>query len=251
VLVNHLEEIPTIGALVLQVDLCTVFVAYFFFVDRVYALDLIHTGWLFFLPLTVILSASFVFSTFMEMVVCLCFNMTYGFHILNQVYKASKKVVIIGGAAVTSYINYHEYATGGRSDPILWLPFVKYIQTTTLGAHSDTALGVRLLKKFKEVGGTVPPLKPGTSIVDVEVIVHHIDNFEDRQKKFREINKQNLAAMASKFTFNSKATITENYFRYLESLTPPNITNETDHDRVQVGVRPSESDFPSKKKDDK
>ena len=251
ILATHLEEISTMGALVLQLELCTIIGVYFLFVNRLYALNLINTGWLFFLPFTVIFSASFLFATTMQMVVCVFFNTTYGFHLLNQLYRSTYKVVIMGGAGVTGYINYTEYATGGRADPLLWLPFIKYIQHSTLGAHSSTALGVRLLKKFKDVGGTVPPLMPGTSMVDVVLIQNQIESLEDRQKMFREMNRRHLEAISSKFVFNPKATEEENYSRWMESFSPPNITDETAHDRVQVGVRPSESDFPSKKKDEK
>lgn len=246
---DHLKEIPLIGSLVLQVDLCLLFLTYFLFLEYNHFICLLKKGWQFFLPLTVLWPLTFLFVTVMENIICTFFNTTFLFNYINRVLGSTQRILTVTGCGFSGLIVFHEYATGGRFDPILGIPGVKRMQMETLGAHSNTRHGVIMLKTFRDLGGTCPPCYKGTTNVDVALIEHQIDVLKHKKETIKAANQLKLAEIRSR-SVHSSSLLVKNYDRLIESISTPSISNESEDDDIIVGVRPSENPV-SQKKDDK
>jgi hypothetical protein len=250
VLKDHLKEVPLIGSLVLQVDLCLLLLAYFIFLEYNQFICLLKKGWQFFVPLTMLWPVTFLFVTVMENIICIFFNTTFIFNFINRLLQSTQRIITVTGSGFSSFVLFHEYATGGSFDPMLGIPGVKRMQMQTLGAHANTRHGVIMLKTFRDLGGTCPACYPGTTNVDVAVIESQIEILRDKKETIKAANKIKLAEVKSRSGFSS-SLLTKNYDRLMESTSRPSISNELeDDDDVIVGVRPSQDPL-SKKKEDK
>ena len=250
IIADHFYEIKVIGALGLQVDFCALLLSYAFFFEGPNLFCLMSTEWDFFLPGSFIVIISFTFITCMEHIICVCFNQTYGFKFANQLLKVTKRALNLGGLTFLGYNTYDYYAVGGMFDPNLNLPFVKSRQIQFLGANSDSAEGVRLLRKLKLLGGGNPPCKEGTTMVDTDQIKRMIQTINQKNKIYDALLNKNLSELSEKLVYDPKMSEEENKKRCFETWSPPNITNDdSPHDKVQVGIRPSDNPFPGKKKD--
>ena len=249
ILKDHLKEIPLIGSLVLQVDLCLLLLTYFLFLEYNHFICLLKKGWQFFLPLTVLWPLTFLFVTVMENIICIFFNTTYIFNFINRLLRSTQRIMSVTGCGFSSLVVLHEYSTGGRFDPILGIPGVKRMQIETLGAHANTRHGVNMLKTFRDLGGTCPPCYKGTTIVDVALIEHQIDILKHKKETIKAANQLKLAEIRSRSGLSSSLLV-KNYDRLIESISTPSISNESEDDDIIVGVRPSQDPI-SKKKDDK
>jgi hypothetical protein len=247
ILSDHLREMPLIGALVLQVDLCLLLVSYGLLFERSTVYDLINKELLLFLPFSLLWPTTFVFVLVIELVVCVCFNMTYGFKLASQGLILTRQVMGITILGSGMYKGYHEYAVGGLLNPSLSWPWVKSMQITAFGANADSAESVCLLRKFKLLGGSNPPCKLDSTMVDTQAIKVLIRDFLEKERLFEEAQKKNLEEQVLKFKYDSKISAEENHKRFHETLSPPDFTDESAHDKIQVGVIPPDDTFPKKK----
>ena len=102
-LADHLREMPSTGALVLQVDMCLLLVSYGLLLERSSVYTWVDKEWLFFLPFSLLWPTTFVFVLTVELIVCLRFNMTYGFRLASQGLIITRQVL---GIAVFSSGKY-------------------------------------------------------------------------------------------------------------------------------------------------
>ena len=249
IIATHFNEMQLIGSLGMQVDFCLLLLGYAFFFEGSNLFCLINTQWYSYLPCSFLLGISFAFITFMEHLICVCFNQTYGFKFANQVFRLTRRVMSIGGATFVGYTSYENYAVGGWFDPNLRLPFIKSMQMRFLGANADSAEGVRLLRKFKLLGQGNPPCMEGTTLVDTDQIKHLIKILDKKHKMYDELLNKNLSELSENFVYDKKLSAEENRKRFFEAMSPPDITNDDcPHEKVKVGIRPSDDPFPGKKK---
>jgi hypothetical protein len=247
ILADHLREMPLIGALVLQVDMCLLLVSYGLLLERSSVYAWVNKEWLYFLPVSFLWPTTFVFVLIVELTICLCFNMTYGFKLASQGLILTRQVLGIAVLGSGRYAGYREYALGGNLNPNLSLPWIKSMQITALGANADSAEALGSLRKFKLLGLKVPPCLPDSTMVDVVALERLINDYVEKERLFAELHKKNLEDLSSSFKYDSRMSVQENHKRFHETLSPPDITYESSHDKVQVGVIPPDTTFPKKK----
>lgn len=244
---DHLKEISWIGSLALQADFCLLMASYTLIFDASALFSMSDGEWVFFLPLTILGSITLLFATNMEFLVCVCFNHPYGFTLLNHLFRTTRRGVSLLAFTGVTYVGYNDYATGGTFNPNLSLPGVKSMQIFALGANTASAEGVKLLRQFQALGGTNPPCFQGTKMVDLAVLKLLIAKAQLDELKFQEVYQKSLNELSEKFSYNDKYSSEENHKRFLETISPPDVTSDSPHDRVQVGIRPSEDPFSKKK----
>lgn len=245
---DHLKEISWIGSLALQADFCLLMASFTLIFDPSIVFSMSDGEWVFFLPLTILGSITLLFATNIEFLICVCFNHPYGFTLLNHLFRTTRRGVSLLAFTGVTYVGYNDYATGGICNPNLSLPGVKSMQIEALGANTASAEGVKLLRQFQALGGTNPPCFQGTKMADLAVLKMLIAKAQLDELKFKEFYQQNLNELSEKFNYNDKLSSEENQKRFLETISPPDVTSDSPHDRVQVGIRPSEDPFSKKKK---